>query len=61
MSPTMELLYHYFVGPPAPDRWPEGLRDNPTAGHGMYSFEQGLRFGLLLAVECLTPDLLNRP
>ena len=59
MSPTMELLYQYFVGPPDPGRWPEALRNDPAAGHGMYSFEQGLRLGLLLAVECLTPDLLN--
>ena len=50
MSLTIELLYHYFVGPPDPGRWPEELRNNPAAGHGLYSFEQGLRLGLLLAV-----------
>ena len=27
MSPTVELLYHYFVGPPDPGRWPEELRN----------------------------------
>lgn len=31
MSLTMELLYHYFVGPPQPDRWPEELQSNPAA------------------------------
>ncbi|HJB99374.1 MAG TPA: hypothetical protein H9764_02885 [Candidatus Flavonifractor merdavium] len=59
MSLTMELLYHYFVGPPQPDRWPEELQSNPAAGHGMYAFEQGFRLGLLLAVESLGPDLLG--
>ena len=44
MSPTMELLYHYFVGPPDAAHWPEGLR-----------------LGMLLALECLGPDLLLRP
>ena len=59
MSPTMELLYHYFVGPPDPGRWPEELRRDPAAGHGMYAFAQGLHLGLTLAAECLGPDLFG--
>ena len=59
MSPYMELLYHYFVSPPDPDQWPEELRNNPAAGHGMRSFEQGFRLGLLLSVEALFPELLG--
>ena len=61
MSPTMELLYHYFVGPPDAARWPEGLRDDPAAAQGQYAFQEGLRLGMLLALECLGPDLLLRP
>lgn len=59
MSLTMELLYHYFVGPPDPDQWPEELKNNPAACHGMYSFEQGFRLGLLLSAEALFPELLR--
>ena len=59
MTPTMELLYTYFVGPPDPRQWPEELRGNPATGHGMYAFEQGFRLGMLLAVESLWPDLLG--
>ena len=43
MSPTIELLYHYIVGIPNPELWPEELRDNPIAGHGQYAFGRGLR------------------
>ena len=59
MSVTMELLYHYFVAPPDPDRWPEELRNNPAAGHGMVCFEQGFRLGMLLAAEALLPESLG--
>ena len=59
MSLYLELLYEYFVGPPRPDLWPEELRNSPTAGHGLYSFEQGVRLGLSLAMECFGPDLLG--
>ena len=59
MTPAIEQLYEYFVGQPHPERWPEELRDNPTLAHGQYAFDQGLRLGLLLAVECLGPELLG--
>ena len=37
----------------------EATSTHLAAGHGMYAFEQGVRLGLLLAVECLGPDLLR--
>ena len=59
MSPTIEILYHYFVGQPRPERWPEELQNNPMLAHGQHAFAEGLRLGLLLAVECLGPELLR--
>ena len=59
MSPTIELLYHYIVGIPNPELWPEELQGSPMLAHGQYAFSEGLRLGYLLAVECLGPELLR--
>ena len=46
-----------MIGGPHPDRWPEYLEDNPVQAHGMYCFREGIRLGLLLAVEAFSPEV----
>ena len=49
---VVELLYHYWVAPAAPNMWPEHLQNNPVLGHGLYSFYRGLCLGIQLMIAC---------
>lgn len=51
MNVVIQMLYQCWVGGPRSERWPEYLEDRPIEGHGLYSFDQGLRLGILLATE----------
>lgn len=57
MSLLMDELYHAMIGGPNPDQWPEYLAENPVQAHGMYCFREGIRLGLLLAVESFSPEV----
>lgn len=57
MSLLMDELYHAMIGDPNPEQWPEYLEDNPVQAHGMYCFREGIRLGLLLAVESFSPEV----
>ncbi len=56
MSPVIDLLYEYWIGPPRPEEWPDCLSHDPMKVHGEYCFSEGLRLGLLLAFEALFPE-----
>lgn len=45
--------YQSFVTDPNPKFWPEYIRDDPVAAHGLWSFYQGLRLGLQVSQACL--------
>ena len=49
---VVELLYTNIIPGPNPDFWPEYLRDNPTRGHGAWTFYRGLQIGFQLALAC---------
>ncbi len=46
-------LYRSFVTDPNPKFWPEYIRDDPVAAHGLWSFYQGLRLGMQVSQACL--------
>ena len=58
MTPITDLLYEYWVGPPNPSRWPKEWQSRPADGHSRYAFQEGLRLGLLLSLECMGPEYL---
>ena len=49
----IKLLYRSMVTGPEPRLWPDELKDDPVAGHGLWSFYSGLRIGLQLGSACL--------
>ena len=51
MSPIMELLYDYWIGPSDSEKWPDHIKDKPAEGQGRYAFEEGLLLGLALGAE----------
>ena len=57
MSLLMDELYYAMIGGPHPDQWPEYLENNPVQAHGMNCFREGIRLGLLLAVEAFSPEV----
>lgn len=53
MNVLFELLFHAWCPSYDPNMLPGHLRDNPIQGYGQYTFTEGVRFGLCLAVSCL--------
>ena len=53
MTKTIEMLYHYWIGAPRPERWPEFAAKDPLLAHGLDCFQEGFRLGLLLGLEAL--------
>ena len=49
----VELLYLGMVTGPDPKLWPDEMKDDPVATHGLWSFYSGLRMGLQLGAACL--------
>ena len=46
-----------MIGGTHPARWPEYREENPVQAHGMDCFREGVRLGLLLAVEAFSPEV----
>ncbi len=42
----VKLLYFGSVTGPDPRLWPDEMKDDPVAAHGLWSFYSGLRMGL---------------
>ncbi len=57
MSLLMDELYFALIGGPHRDQWPEYLEDSPVQAHGMYCFREGVRLGLLLAVDAFSAEV----
>jgi len=49
----VEDLYYHYSHELVPESWVGGLEDNPVQGHGLWSFYQGLKLGMQIAVSCL--------
>ena len=49
----VELLYLGMVTGPDPKLWPDEMKDDPVAAHGLWAFYSGLRMGLQLGSACL--------
>ena len=49
----VKLLYFGSVTGPDPRLWPDEMKDDPVAAHGLWSFYSGLRMGLQLGSACL--------
>lgn len=59
MPVITDLLYEYWIGRPDPSRWPEEWQERPLDGHARYAFQEGLRLGFLLVLECIGPEYLR--
>ncbi len=53
MNVLFELLFNVWCPRCDPSMLPEHLRKDPLHGYGQYAFQEGVRFGLCLAVSCL--------
>lgn len=51
MTKMIEALYHNWIGPPRPERWPEFAAKDPVLARGLDCFQEGFRLGLLLGLE----------
>lgn len=49
----VQLIYYAMVTGPDPRLWPDEMKNDPVAGHGLWSFYSGLRMGLQLGCACL--------
>lgn len=53
MNVLFELLFNAWCAPYDPARFPEYLRADPVRAYGQYTFQEGFRLALGLAVSCL--------
>lgn len=53
---VIKLLYSGSVTGPDPRLWPDEMKNDPVAGHGLWAFYSGLRMGLQLGTACLEQD-----
>ncbi len=58
MTVIFEQLFHVWCQPYHPDLLPDYLKSDPVRGYGQYTFEQGFKLGMQLAVNSLDPNLL---
>lgn len=56
IPPVVEDLYLSLVPNTTSDFWPDYLKNDPTRGHGLWSFYQGLQLGFQLGAACLRED-----
>ena len=58
MNILFEQLFHCWCPGYDPDMVPPYLRNDPVRAYAQYTFEEGFRLGMCLAITCLnTRDL----
>ena len=60
MTAIFEWLFNVWCTPYRPDIIPDYLKSDPVRGYGQYTFEQGFKLAIQLAVASLDPEELRK-
>ena len=59
MDSIFEELFEAWCPSENPRPIPDHLKDNPARAYGLFTFEQGLKLGLQLAISTLSEEFPN--